>query len=247
VKKLIVQSDDLGMCGAVNDGIRKAFTEGILTQATAMAPCPAFDDGAAMAVELGIPCGVHTTFTSEWDHVRWGPVTDGGSLVGEDGTLRRTVEAAKQAIDTDEAVAEAVAQAERVTASGIVPIHCDCHMGLVSVPAYREVCDRFGLRFLYPVFDDSFRFDSITHISGHLEGKLEYVVGLLDGLDEGVHLVISHCGVGGEELAGLTSRENENFPWAEQMRTSDLEVLTSPEVREAVERNGIELASVDEL
>lgn len=36
--RLVVQADDLGMCRAVNEGITLAATEGIVTQASVMAP-----------------------------------------------------------------------------------------------------------------------------------------------------------------------------------------------------------------
>ena len=46
---LVVQSDDFGMCHAVNVGIVRAFTEGILTQVSTMVPCPWFDEAAELA------------------------------------------------------------------------------------------------------------------------------------------------------------------------------------------------------
>ena len=46
--RLVVQGDDLGMCRSVNEGMVTAATEGILTQASVMAPTPWFAEGAAM-------------------------------------------------------------------------------------------------------------------------------------------------------------------------------------------------------
>jgi hypothetical protein len=39
-KRLIVQADDFGMWHAVNLGIVETFQSGIVTQMSAMAPCP---------------------------------------------------------------------------------------------------------------------------------------------------------------------------------------------------------------
>ena len=111
--KLVVQSDDFGMCHAVNTGTVAAFLDGIVTQTTMMAPCPWFDEAAALAHEHDIPVGVHLTLTCEWDHLRWRPMTSGGSLVGDDGTFLRTVEDAQAALDRDEAVAELLTFAVR--------------------------------------------------------------------------------------------------------------------------------------
>ena len=40
--RLVVQGDDLGMCRAVNEGIALAAIDGVLTQASVMAPTPWF-------------------------------------------------------------------------------------------------------------------------------------------------------------------------------------------------------------
>ena len=39
--RLILQADDFGLCGAVNEGIAEAFRVGTISQASIMAPCQA--------------------------------------------------------------------------------------------------------------------------------------------------------------------------------------------------------------
>ena len=78
--RLIVQADDFGMCHAVNEGVVEAFLDGILTQATMMVPCPWFAEAADLAHRHGIPVGMHSTLTCEWDAMRWRPLTRGRSL-----------------------------------------------------------------------------------------------------------------------------------------------------------------------
>ena len=116
--KLVVQGDDLGMCRAVNEGIALAKTDGILTQASVMAPTPWFAEGAAIVRRAGLPVGLHVTLTCEWDYLRWSPLSPATTLRGADGTFHRTVEDAATA-DPGEAVAEAHAQADRATALGL--------------------------------------------------------------------------------------------------------------------------------
>jgi len=53
--RLVVLSDDFGMCEAVNEGITQAFTQGLLTDANLMAPCPAFHQAAQLAKPLRFP------------------------------------------------------------------------------------------------------------------------------------------------------------------------------------------------
>jgi chitin disaccharide deacetylase len=88
---LCVMSDDLGMHPAVNDGIARAFTDGLLTDANIMAPCPAFREGAAIARQTGLPVGFHATLTCDWDIYRWGPLTHAPSLTTPDGLFKHLV------------------------------------------------------------------------------------------------------------------------------------------------------------
>jgi predicted glycoside hydrolase/deacetylase ChbG (UPF0249 family) len=242
--KLVVQSDDFGMCHAVNTGTVEAFVGGIVTQTTAMVPCPWFDEAVALAREHAIPVGVHQTLTCEWDFLRWRPMTSGSSLVGEDGTFHRTVEAAQAALDHDETVAELTAQAGRFLASGLAINHFCTHMGMVAPDAYAEIAERYATPFLYPGTPRSLRFTSITFLSAReADAKLPFLLRRLGKLEPGVHLLNAHCGTPGEELASITGPDSEAYAWAEAFRSSDLEVLTHPDVREAVDRLGIELTT----
>lgn len=63
--QLIVRGDDFGMCHAVNQGIQRAFTDGIVTMSSTMAPCPWFGEAAEIAKDIGIPLGAHQTLTCE--------------------------------------------------------------------------------------------------------------------------------------------------------------------------------------
>lgn len=242
--RLVVQNDDFGMCHAVNTGTVEAFLDGIVTQTTMMVPCPWFDEAVALAHEHAIPVGVHQTLTCEWDHLRWRPLTSGPSLVGEDGTPHRTVEAAQAALDHEETVAELVAQADRFLATGLSINHFCTHMGMVAAPAYGEVAERYDRPFLYPGTGRSLSFESITFLSPiDADEKRPFLLRRLERLGPGVHLLNTHAATPGAELAAITTPDSEPYLWAEAYRASDLEALTHPEVRAAIDRLGIELTT----
>lgn len=242
--QLVVQSDDFGMCHAVNTGTVEAFVDGIVTQTTAMVPCPWFDEAVALAKEHDIPTGIHQTLTCEWDFLRWRPLTAAPSLVGDDGTFHRTVEAAQSALDHDEAVAELAAQADRFLASGLEVNHLCPHMGMVAPAAYSEIAERYDRPFLYPGTSRSLAFASIIFLSPKDDdAKLGSLLRRLERLEPGVHLLNAHAATPGEELASITGPDSDPFPWAERYRASDLAVLTHPEVLAAVDRLGIELTT----
>lgn len=242
--RLIVQGDDFGMCHAVDVGTMRAFHDGILTQTSTMAACPWFTEAAALARESGIPLGVHQTLTCEWDYLRWRPLTEGASLAGPDGTFFRTVEEARSSVTHEDAVRELSAQAARFGAEGLTFGYLDVHMGFVAPDAYGEVSASVGRPFIYgPV--ESRRFASIEGLSqrGSAEKK-SWMLDYLAGLTPGVHLLVTHCAVGGPEIASLTAPGTETFRWAEEYRIADLQIVTDPEIRQAVLDRGIELVSV---
>ncbi len=245
--QLIIQGDDLGMCHAVNTGTLRAFTDGIVTQASVMVPCPWFPEAAALATEHGLPVGIHATLTCEWDGLRWGPLTGGASLLDDDGrTSHRTVAGAKGA-DPTEATDELVAQTERFLAAGLDLTYYDVHMGLSQLPAYDAVSTRYGVPFLYPGVPASLSFASIKMLSERpADAKKDWMLGYLERLADrpGVHLLVSHCADDDPELAALVRLDSPVHAWARDYRVSDLAVLTDPDVVGAVESAGIQLVSV---
>jgi predicted glycoside hydrolase/deacetylase ChbG (UPF0249 family) len=245
--QLVVQGDDFGMCHAVNTGTVRAFTDGVLTQASTMVPCPWFPEAAALALEHDLPLGIHATLTCEWDGLRWGPLTAGASLRGDDGlTCHRTVAGAMTA-DPGEATEELAAQADRFLTAGLGLDYVDVHMGMSQAAAYDAVTARHGVPFLYPGVPSSLSFASIKMLSERpAEAKKDWLLGYLERLADrpGVHLLVSHCADDEPELAALVRADSPVFPWARDYRVSDLAVLTDPDVAAAVDAAGIELVSV---
>jgi predicted glycoside hydrolase/deacetylase ChbG (UPF0249 family) len=83
---LLVRADDIGFCHAANLACIDVFTRGICRSVELMAPCPWFPEAVALLrAHPTYDVGVHLTMTSEWEGYRWGPLTDGKSIVGQDG------------------------------------------------------------------------------------------------------------------------------------------------------------------
>jgi hypothetical protein len=242
--RLIVQGDDFGMCHAVNVGTMRAFQEGILTQASTMAACPWFTEAAALARESGLPLGVHQTLTCEWDYLRWRPLTDGPSLVGDDGTFFRTVAEARASVTHADAVRELSAQVAKFGSEGLPVHYLDVHMGESAPEAYAEISAAVGKPYIYgPV--ESQRFASIEILSDReTAAKKPWVLGHIAGLTAGVHLLVTHCAAAEPELAALHAPGTETYRWAEEYRLSDQDIVTDPEIRKAIEERGIELVSM---
>ena len=245
--RLVVQSDDFGMCHAVNEGTAQAFVDGILTQASMMPPCPWFDEAAAIAVEMELPVGMHSTLTCDWDRLRWGPLTAGRTLTDDGVAFRSTVAAAAAAIDHGDAVEELEAQVQRMRSAGLMPTYFDCHMGIVAPRAYQQICERYDRPFLYPPVERAVPFASIKMLSERpTETKKSWLLHYLSTREPGLHLLYGHCAVDSAELRALASPSHPEYLWTRDYRVADQAVLCDPEVRAAVEENGIELVSLAE-
>lgn len=244
--RLVVRGDDFGMCHAVNEGIQRAFTDGIVTMASAMAPCPWFGEAMKITKDNKIPVGAHQTLTCEWDYFRWRPLTDGQSLAGADGTFYPSVEQASRHLSHRDAVSELLAQVDRFRNAGVRLEYLDHHMGSALPAVYTDVSEQSGVPFLY---SDEVRtqLTSIDELSPQdASGKKAWMFDYLGGLSPGVHLLVCHPGVASSELESLTGPDSVPYRWAADYRVSDLDVLTDPEVREVIDELGIVLCSLRE-
>ena len=87
-KYLIINADDYGMCHSANVAVQDLFEGGFLKSSTVMMPCPAAEEAVRFSIEHPeYAIGVHLTLTSEWGEYRWKPLTDGKSLIDEEGFM----------------------------------------------------------------------------------------------------------------------------------------------------------------
>jgi hypothetical protein len=255
MKYLIHNSDDFGMCHSVNTAVVRACREGMLTQASIMAPCPWFEEAAAMAREHDIPVGVHLVATCDWDRYRWRPLTAARSFVDADGVYSGSIEFVQKHADRDELEAEFSAQVELVLSRGIRPTHLDSHMAVMDAGVLAKVGRKYGLRTphahlgevgtLHP--DVVFPFASRTvcfSADADVRRKKADFCRWLEGLGDGYHLTAWHVGEEGPELESMASRGSSLWAWAYPYRTTDLAALCDPEIRRLTTDLGIELISL---
>jgi hypothetical protein len=250
-KLLIVNTDDSGLCHAVNVAAITALTHptGIVRSTTAMVPCPWFPEFAALARGQGVHSGIHLTTTSEWEHYRWGPVAPRErvpSLVDRDGFFWRTQEECDEHGRPEEIAIELRAQIERALHFGLRPTHVDSHMGMyhyrpdffdVAAGLAREygLCLRDGwpprrnrLRGEGVIVPDYLWFD--THDIPVAERR-DFYLGFLANVQPGVTELVIHVGEDGDELRAVGPM------WRE--RSFDLTFFTSPETRRVMDELGI--------
>lgn len=253
-KKLIITSDDFGMTHSVNRGIVRAMTEGAVTSTNIMVPCPWAPMAAKLAAEHNLPVGIHLTLTCEWDNYRWGSVSGGKSLVDETGCLYPTYQELAASVDGQEIYTEYKEQIRILRKMGVNITHIDSHMlppftdnavekSIASI--IERVAEEEGLIYTYQSRDGKLtHFDSCF---GLTMNSREDFYSWLEGLEDGVHHVISHCCEDSPEQDRIASAECGAKPWALEYRKQDTEILCSPELKEKLRELDIELITVEEL
>src|SRR5687768_1560038 len=84
--RLIVRGDDMGYSHAGNEALIRAYKEGIETSIEVIVPSPWFPEAVKMLQENpNVDVGIHLAITSEWDNVKWRPVSACPSIRDADG------------------------------------------------------------------------------------------------------------------------------------------------------------------
>lgn len=159
---LIINADDFGMCKAANDAVFELFEGGYLKSATVMMPCPAAADAVQFSIDHPeYAIGIHTTLTSEWKKYRWKPLTDGKSLLDEEGFMWHESDMVEKHTKYSEVEAEVRAQIDKAHEMGMKPSHIDNHMGslyghytgrLSFLKMALRICADYG--YAYRIFHD---------------------------------------------------------------------------------------------
>ncbi len=230
MKYLITNADDFGFTRDVNEGIVHAHRQGILTATTLMATGVAFDHAVALARQTPeLDIGVHLV------------------LVGSEG-YPPTVARLLSSLGRIDIYQELVRQVRRVVDAGIHPTHLDTHKHTHLLPPILRAVARIAEEFKIPwvrrplagLFHGTLTRHgcrTTDHFSGFaLTGRYDaaQLANLIRRLPEGVTEFMCHPGFCTDELRGAQTRLKES-------RRLELDALTSPEVRAALEESGVVL------
>lgn len=257
-RQLLITSDDMGMCHAVNTGITRAMTEGFVASSNFLAPAPWFAEGVELATEHGLEMGVHLCLTCDWDRLKWGPVTANPRLKNPDGSLPslHTGLEALGATD-DDLYDELKAQVRLVKKLYGEPTHVETHMagGHWNGGIYDRVqkvvlavANEFGLAYTYerdPQTKKLRYFNAEECQSGFTP---EQVFGILAKWTEpGRYHLFGHAAEDTPELHAICSADHPSRKWAAQVRITDLAFYLDRANIQKINELGFELIKVSAL
>jgi len=172
---LIINADDYGMCHSANSAVDDLFTNGFITSATLMVPCPwALDALERAKANKRINVGLHLTLNSEWENYRWGPIsrTCVPTLLDMDGFFPKDVATLLKQASSEDIRTEIASQLDWMLFHDYRPTHIDNHMGSLyglEGPSYLnevfELCVSHDLPFRLPRFGTNFNNDSLFNAS----------------------------------------------------------------------------------
>jgi len=260
-KLLIIHADDLAVAHSEDSASFEALDRGTVTSASIIVPAPWLTEVADYAkVHPDADLGLHLALTSEWKTFRWGSVESRDkvpSLLDSAGTLWPLTALVAKNAKPQEAEQELRAQVKQAMALGIHPTHLDSHMGSTfATPelfaAYVKVAHEFHLPFLAArvnderakllslLSDKDIVVDSvvIANPSVRPDQWKEFYLDAVKNVKPGLTEIIVHLGHDDAELqAVMVDHPDYGSAW----RQRDVDVVSSPEMKKALEDNHIVL------
>jgi predicted glycoside hydrolase/deacetylase ChbG (UPF0249 family) len=251
---LIIRSDDAGMSHSVNVGLQRLIESGLPVSISVMFPTPWYQETVDLLKRHpSVSVGIHLTLNSEWKNYRWGPVlgrTAVPSLVDADGYFFPAADTLyRNNPDLTEVERELRAQIQRALGSGLKIDYVDYHMGTVmGHPEFREITERLAREFSLGM---SGYFGEANHDPQYWAApaaKLDSLLAMVNRLEPGLNLVVTHVGIDDAELGALLDMNTSNpLPDMSKNRQGELDALTSQRFSAALKARDIHLVTYRQL
>ncbi|RBP45270.1 hypothetical protein DES53_103268 [Roseimicrobium gellanilyticum] len=256
--RLIVRADDMGYSHAGNEAILKTYKEGIATSVEIIVPSPWFPEAVAMLTQRPeVDVGIHLCLSSEWDNVKWRPLTECPSLRDADGFFFPMIfpnknypgrSLAENKWKLEEIEKEFRAQIELALKKIPRISHVTHHMGCSELNSeVSAMAQRLASEYKLALGPGSLGMKRVSYQGpkGTSEEKIASFIKMLEGLEAGkTHLFVDHPGLDVPEVRAIHHIGYENVAVDRQGVT---DTFTSPKVREVIKARGIQLISYGDL
>ncbi len=256
--RLIVRGDDMGAAHAVNEAIIECHKNGIQSAIEVIVPSPWFPEAAKMLKEFpAADVGVHLALTSEWDNVKWRPMTEAASLRDPDGFFFPMIHPNKNypgralkenAWKLEEIEKEFRAQIELAKKHIPQINHLSGHMGCSGFDEkVREMTRKLATEYRLELEFDPKTIRGVSYLGPKktAEEKIASLIKMLESLEPGkTYLFVDHPGLDTPEMRAIHHIGYEDVAEDRQGVTT---AWTSAKVKEVVKKKGIELIGYGKL
>lgn len=259
--RLIVRGDDMGFSHSGNVALIKSYREGIETSIEVIAPSPWFPEAVKMLEQNPrINAGLHFAITSEWDNIKWRPVSNCPSITNEDGyfypMLYKNRNYPGQAIMDHEWKLEDIEKELRAQiklAQKYIPglTHISGHMGATGFDAnVKAMVARVAAEYKLATVDSDPAGYALSRAPFNPKGRdaeqrIDAFIEMLSQLEDGkTYVFVEHPGLDDAELRAIG---HIGYNDVAEDRQDVTRMFTSEKIREAVVRSGVQLVSYGEL
>lgn len=256
--RLIVRGDDMGYTHSGNEALIKCYQEGFETSIEVLAPSPWFPEAVRLINQNpGIDVGLHLDLTSEWENIKWRPLSDCKSLKDSSGYFfpmvfpnknypGRSISENKWKIEDVEM--EFRAQIELALRNIPRISHLSAHMGCTSLsPEVRALTARLASEYKIPVDPEWDHKGMIGYDGPHKTSteKIQSFIHMLEKLKPGeTYIFIDHPGLCDDELKAVYHIGYENV-CSDRQGVTDL--YTNEQVKVLIQQKGIQLIGYRDL
>ncbi|MDR0973454.1 MAG: ChbG/HpnK family deacetylase [Prevotellaceae bacterium] len=259
--RVIIRGDDMGSFHSANLASIEAFKNGIETSIELMVVTPWFPEAVKMLkANTGIDVGLHLVPTSEWDNIKWRPLTSCPSLTDKDGYFYPKIFPDKNypgqsimenGFDIGELEREYRAQIELALREVPQISHLSGHMGALNfTPEVAAMVKRLSEEYDLPAVDAAGRSYQLSGFSyngakGTSAEKEASFIKALDRLEAGKNYVfVDHPAYNNIEMETVGHIGYEDVATDRQGVT---DTWTSERVKQAIKDKGIELINYTTL
>ncbi len=256
--KLIVRGDDMGFSHSGNEALIKTFKEGVETSIEIIVPSPWFPEAVKLLKENStVDVGIHIALTSEWDNVKYRPVSNSPSLTDADGYFYPFIHPNKnypgQALSENNPKLEEIEREIRAQielAMKKVPriSHISSHMGCYNMnQEVQAIAKKLAKEYKIDIDPGEYGVKRVSYVGPKetSEQKVQSFIKMLDDLKAGeTYLFVDHPGLDTPELRAIHHLGYENVATDRQGVT---DAWTDQRVKDAIKKKGIQLISYADL
>ncbi len=257
--RLIIRGDDMGYSHSGNLALIKCFKEGVQTSIEIIVPSPWFPEAVRMLNQNPTAdVGIHLAITSEWDNIKWRPVSYCPSIVNDDGYFYPMVFRNKnypgQSISESKwniADIEKEFRAQIEMALKKIPRirHISSHMNCTNLsPEVAAMTRKLSKEYKIDIDLGELGVEYVGYGSGvhkTFEEKLNSFLTMLSSLEQGkTYLFVDHPGLNDEELKAISHIGYEDVAIDRQGVT---DLFTNVKVGSMIRQKGIQLVSYKDI
>jgi len=256
--RLIVRGDDMGYTHSGNEALIKCYKEGIETSIEVIIPSPWFPEAVKLLKQNpGVDVGIHLAITSEWENIKWRPLTNCKSLQDSNGYFfpmaypnknypGKSITENKWNIQDIEM--ELRAQIEMALKHIPTITHVSNHMGFFNLsPEVKALARRLAKEYKIDIDLEEHKVMNVRYEgpSQTSQQKIESFLKMLDKLEPGkTYWFIDHPGLDGDELRAVWHTGYENVA---EDRQGVTDLFTSERVKAAIKERKIQLIGYKDL